>query len=83
MAIPHILTKIVDMKVERTLVGKEEIYRSGKGMKGVMSSKYAHSILYTSMKLSRIKKKIYKEEKREEVIHQPPEHFRQMRDLYV
>lgn len=70
------------MKVDGTPARKEEIYRHGKEIKGVGSSGYAHNILNICINCQKLKRK-YPKIKTKEEIHQPPEHFKHMRDLDV
>lgn len=68
------------MKVEGSPARKEEIYRRGKEIKGVVSSGFAHGILNLCINCQKLKRK-YPKKKTKEEIHQPPEHFKHMRDL--
>lgn len=70
------------MKVDGTSARKEEIYSCGKEIKEVVSSGYAHSILNICINCQKLKRK-YPKKKTKEEIHQPPEHFKHMRDLDV
>lgn len=68
---------------------KQETSWEGRGLwacagdKGVMRDEYVYSILHTRMYFSKVKKKIFKEEKKENEIHQLPGLFKHPRDSDV
>lgn len=48
-----------------------------------MRGEYVYSLLHIHMNFSQVKKKIFKEEKKENEIHQLPGLFKHLRDLDV